>query len=1576
MPQEGGTIATSRRRLIKDRYEVLETLGAGGEGRVVKALDCQHDRLVALKIRAVRDDRLRDELLSEARILLALPPHPALPLVREDFFDGEHYVVAMDWVEGTDLARLLAERGRPGLAPSSVLAYLAQAAEALTHLHAQDPPVIHGDVKPANLILTKGGRVKLVDFGMSSAPDAPRRRTGTPGYRAPELAADGVPSRASDVYALAATAFALLSGSPPSGVLPPWEGIEPAQAEQLEAALRLGLATDPARRPATPGELVERLRSGWGAALPTGVMTFCLSDIEGSTTLWEDDPTAMAEALVRHDEIIAAHVEARGGRVLKSMGEGDSTVSVFVSAPRALDAAVAATHALQAESWPGGLRLAVRFALHTGEAERRGADYYGQSLNLAAQLRGQADGGQIFVSTATAALVTRDLPAGCELVDLGPARLRGLRAPEPIHALKGPGISAPLPADESPYRGLLAFEPDDRRFFFGRERVAEEILARLAPGRPLGIVGPSGSGKSSVLRAGVVGAVLAGEVEGVERARIITPGAEPRLEATDDPRELVVVDQFEELYTLCDDPARRKAFIDRLLALSSSVVIGVRADLYGRLSDHADLARAVADNQILLGAMTEGELEHAITEPARVAGLRLEPGLAGLILRDVAREPGALPLLSHALRVTWEQRDGRTLTVEGYRSSGGVASAIAQSADSVVEAVPADRRNLVRNLFLRLTEPGEGTENTRRRVAVEELVPEGASPDEVQALLDRLAEARLVTLGQGTAEVAHEVLIREWPTLRAWLEEDRAGIRLHRRLGDAARLWEAGTQEAGDLYRGTRLAAALEWAQSHPDGLNAGERAFLDASVAESERERRLQIRANRRLRVLLGGLGLLLVAAVVAGVLALRAGDHARDTARTADAQRLGAQALVDDRLERSLLLAQAGRVLDDSVATRSNLLSALVRHPAAVGVLRGGTGAVVALALSPDGRTLAAGDDAGSVVLIDTRTRERIGHPLKLDREVWQIGFSPDGRLLAVTSVEIGTGVDAHSVKLLDAASMRLVREIDVGRIPGAADKIVDARFDATGRTVIATVVANYPDPFPTQLRRYDARTGRPIGRAVRIAGSNARPTDAVPSRRMLFSGGDAVVLVDASTLRVIRRVPARTWSAALSPDGRSVGLGGDDGSVRILDLETGKRRTLAGRHEDRVQGLVFSSDGRTLATRSDDGRVLIWDLRAGNVRETLTGHTGAIPSIVASADGRTLYTGGLDKRIIVWDLAGDRRLARSFQAHPFQRPGFTDFPPPLAVSPSGRIVAAGRPDGGVSLHDAQTLRHLRDLPAIDEGPVMAVEFSADGAAVATTGESGQVALRDVTSGHPLRPPLHGLGHPAQALALSADGGRLAVADLHGNLRLLDLKTGEVRQSPGLGGSPLHLSFSPDGRTLAVGLGDRTELRDGRSLRVVARLQGSAGRGGEGAWVRFSPDGRLLAVAAFDGYTRLWDVATRRPLGAPLAGHETGVLNAEFSPDGRMLATSAFDGTVILWDLRSRRSLGTLPGPLGSTAARFSRDGRRLFVLRDTGAAQRWEVTPDAWSQHACRVAGRDLTRAEWADLVPDEDYRRVCP
>ncbi|HLY35319.1 MAG TPA: protein kinase, partial [Candidatus Limnocylindria bacterium] len=480
-------------------------MGVGGEARVVKALDHQHQRIVALKIRRVLEPGSREELLREARVLLGMAPHPSLPLVREDFFEDDRYFVVMDWVDGIDLGKLLREQGTPGLPVSSVLAYLAEAAEALTFLHTYDPPIIHGDVKAANLILTRGGRVKLVDFGLSSRLGAEPRPGGTSGFRAPELERGSPPSRESDVYALAATALALLSGAPPSHASGQPSGT--AHDPRLQSAIDAGLSADPLRRPATPGVFVERLRAGWASTLPTGVVTFCMSDIEDSTRLWERDPAAMAEALVRHDELIAGVVEADGGRFVKSMGEGDSTTSVFESAGAAARAVIKATRALADLTAPDGEPIRVRFGLHTGEARRHGDVYLGPAINLAARVRGEASGGEILLSDTTAGLAGAELPTGYSIVELGRHRLKGIQKPEAIKAIAGPGLPTPRTAGECPYRGLLSFQPGDRHLFFGREAVVAEVVSRIAPGRLLAVVGASGSGKSSLLRAGVMAAV-------------------------------------------------------------------------------------------------------------------------------------------------------------------------------------------------------------------------------------------------------------------------------------------------------------------------------------------------------------------------------------------------------------------------------------------------------------------------------------------------------------------------------------------------------------------------------------------------------------------------------------------------------------------------------------------------------------------------------------------------------------------------------------------------------------------------------------------------------------------------------------------------------------------------------------------------------------------------------------------------------------------------------------------------------------------------------------------------------------
>ncbi len=1574
--------------LIKERYELLETLGAGGEARVVRALDHQHERFVALKIRRVRDSSVREELLNEARILLAIAPHPALPLVREDFFDGDEYVVAMDWVDGTDLATLLRDRGRPGLAPSSVLAYLSQAAEALTHLHSQRPAVIHGDVKPGNLILTTGGRVKLVDFGMSSAPDALRRRSGTPGFRAPELASDGAPSRASDVYALAATAFALLTGSAPAGVLPSWEGIDPAQAKQLEAAIRLGMATDPSRRPATPGELIERLRAGWAEALPSGVITFCLTDIEGSTAMWNSDPAAMADALVRHDELIADCAETHGGRFLKEMGEGDSTVSVFDSAPSALAAALAATRALSAEPWPGDLNIVARFGLHTGEAERRGDDYRGPSVNLAARLRGQADGGQVFLSSVTAELVAGHLPEGCSLVDLGPHRLLGVGAPERIHALKGPGVTAPLSATECPYRGLLAFEPEDRDYFFGREEVVEELLARLSRGGLVAVVGASGSGKSSVLRAGVIAAVRAGEVSGIDRARLLTPGSSPQLEVDDDPAQLIVVDQFEELFTLTDDSGLREAFIDAMLAAPGPVLIGIRADMYGKLAAHPELARAVATNQLLLGAMRSEELERAVSAPARLAGLRLEPGLVELAVREVAGEPGALPLLSHALRATWERRDGRTLTVEGYRESGGVGGAVAQTADEVLGALPAERQRLTRNVFLRLTEIGEGTTETRRRVAINELVPEGTSPRVVDQLLERLADARLLTLGQGTAEVAHEILIREWPTLRGWLEEDRDGIRLHRQLSDSARLWEAGGRETSDLYGGTRLAAATDYAQTHRQDLNATERAFIDAGTNQADQERRAQARTNRRLRGLLTGAITLLIIASIAGLVALHQRNAARAQALTSDAERLGAQALSDPNVDHALLLAVAGVKLQNRVQTHSDLFADLQQNAALIRLIRPSYTEISALRVSSDGRLLAVGDSSGTVRFIDLASWKPSGPAVRLADPVGEraLSFSPDGRTLMTVAI----GAEREELYAIDVARRR-ARLIQTwhGIAPAPPIGADAVAYSPDGRHVAVThdlepgennipttarlLLLNMPSGQISWQRRYPLLTGQ------------ADPhVTFTPAGTLLTSAqqGDTI-LWNARSGRIIRRFPLGGLPA-IAPDGHTVALGqnspsaGDQSaSVTLLDLRTGRHQTLLANLPDHwVRSLAFTPDGTKLAGAATDG-MHVWDVTTGKIVESYA--AGAGPRSLSTLDpsGPTLISGAQDGSIAAFDLSGKRRLGRAFRWNtPDEACGYS---PCMAISRQSELMATDQGDGTVAIVDLRTLRLTRTLPALDGSTAAAISFMPDGRTLVTGGINGRVTFWDVGRGRVERTlrlpaPVWWTGASRDGKLLAVQTGPLDGAD--NRVEVVQLPAGEVLQSHALQYGPSGVEFSPDGRELVslgccwTGSGSTLVAWDahtGRQLFSSGSLDAES--------FDFSPDSRLLGVGTGDGRFVALDARTGKPTASIQVGAGE-ISNVSFSPDGRSFAVASNDHTASVWDVRSGMRLGNAFGPYPGTipSVLFEHNGRLLINLLSNGIE--WPMDVGTWERFACQAAGRDLTGAEWHDVLPDRGYEPVCP
>jgi WD40 repeat protein/DNA-binding SARP family transcriptional activator/type II secretory pathway predicted ATPase ExeA len=1179
------------------------------------------------------------------------------------------------------------------------------------------------------------------------------------------------------------------------------------------------------------------------------------------------------------------------------------------------------------------------------------------------------------------------------------------------HGLPGGGEAEDRPAAVvCPYKGLARFEPDDAGFFFGRERLVAELVTHLVGAGLVGVVGPSGSGKSSLVRAGLLPALADGVLPGSDRWRqvLVRPGEHPvreLAEAADLPiagqeRVLLVVDQFEEAFTICRDEAERAAFLAALVEAaqadnSVTVVVAVRADYYGHCAADPRLASLLAANHVLVGPMDAGELRRAVELPARRAGLRLERGLADAMVAEVAEEPGGLPLLSCALLESWQHRRGRTLTLAAYQQAGGVHGAVARLAERAWLALDSQDQAVARRILLRLAGPGEGEAVVRRRVPLDEVAPTG--DERGRAVLDTLTDQRLLTRGGDSVEVAHEALLREWPRLRAWLEEDVQGRTLHRHLIGAAGEWDQSGRDPGELYRGARLTAALDWAATHDADLNQLERAFLDASRAAAEREvadarRRAdqEARTSRRLRGLVAGLAVVLVLALVAGGLALSLRGRAERVALVADSRRLGAQALLEDELDRSLLLARQGIALDDSVETRSDLLAALLRSPAAKAILRGDLDGIGAMGLSRDGRLLAVGDGGGRVEIYDTRTRKLLhkgfqGH----HGMVGDLQFSPDGSLLAVPSkLEPSTTLPIWDVH--DGKVRRQLSWADDRSVTGV-------KFSSDGRTLVALSEPNIGDPNQRAafLTRWDVGSGRRLTGPVRISWHGGDWLLASPDgTRLVVVNSTETLVLAARSFGLLHRFPhkqaqGRYFTADLSPaDGRTLALWPDGGSIEFLDLVSGRRRT-GGRPEGGAWSIRFSPDGKILATGGDD-TVKVWDVASGQLREAFQGHEARVAGLRFSVDGRTLYSSG-SKSVIAWDLEGSSRLGRPY-------PIFTG-----AIPPSFFAVAGGP---------------------------QSLAISADGAllAIPLPAALDKVAVLDLHAPRQARPPLApGIGM-IWALALSPDGTRLAVGSNDASVPvLIDVNSGRVQKMIGgghRGGGVLSVSFAPDGKRLASG-GDNDQqaiIWDTQTRRPIRRVQdpitnpeqpagvtvgwspdgstlamtGERGRillwrAADGrrlaAWtadtrsvvcVAFSPDGSLLAAGGEgDRQVTLWDVASRKLVGR--LPHPNFVYSVAFDPAGRTLATSTTDFKIRLWDLASLRQLGRpLPGDergSGTNISAFDPSGKHLIAVYDSGAAFVWDMDPDRWKQQACAVVGRSLTRQEWTDLLPDRRYQPAC-
>ena len=1153
-------------------------------------------------------------------------------------------------------------------------------------------------------------------------------------------------------------------------------------------------------------------------------------------------------------------------------------------------------------------------------------------------------------------------------------------------------------ATESPYRGLKAFEEQDAALFFGREAATAALLermSRLTKDTGLLVVsGVSGAGKSSLLQAGVLPHIQRAGLAGAPGAAswpclVLTPtraplnelalrvgllaradAAEVRRELEADPggfgltarqaalaqrngpegmpegsagqdqsapperRLLLVVDQFEQLFTLCADEGQRRAFITALHAAAAPgrgtdqapaglVVLGVRADFEARCADYPQLADAVQD-RYLVTAMTERQLRMAITEPARKAGSGVDDNLVEVLLSEArtgqpgALGAGALPLLSHALDQAWRSRIGNAVTLADYERTGGIEDAVASSAQRAYDGLTPAQQALARQVFTRLTATSSDGVDTANRVTRTELT-DGKSAAEIRDVahvLEAFAAQRLLTLAAGTVEISHEILLTAWPLLQdTWLAETHTDRITRTRLHNTATEWAHHDRDSSYLYRGSLLQAATETAAritAEPERhlpLSQTERDFLGAS----DRVHRRRVRGRQAVLVFLVVLVIGLASAALLAVRASHRAAHQRDIALSR--QLIGKSLLVGNTNPvLAKLLSIAAWSLYGSDEAHYAMLAAATRP--GIAALTSQAGAVHSVAFSPDGNTLAA--IAGGTVRLFNAANHQPGSLLAaFGSPIYSVAFSSNGQFLA-------TGGGAGTIRLWNPVTGPQIATLHKGNKKAGIKP---------ARGIVAVAFSPYTDTLATgsangDVQLWDAATHKLSGYLVGHYG---------PILSLAF-GQYGSILAARTTKGIIelwrvatgKQIAPITTSAspivsmAFTPRGNTLATGSVDGSVRLWDVTTHQREATHASSAGPILSMAFSPDGKTLATGSGDGTVQLWGVATHQRLAALTSHAGTVYSVAFSPDGTTLATGNANGTIQLWAMPTSHAIG-----------------PPL-ISPNSAVPAT---------------------------------LSADGDTLATGNNTGTIQLRDVRTGHLTRPPLTIHNGDITAIALSRDGKTLATGNGSGTVQLWDVRTGRLTRPPLAthNGDITAIALIPDGKTLAVANATGTvQLWDARAGRPIGEPLPT----GQADSVAFSPDGKTLATGDAGGTVQLWDAHARHPIGGPLAALAVHAL--AFSRDGKTLATGSIYGSVQLWDVATQQPITTLTnraGPVDSVA--FGPNGETLAVESAGHAVRLWNVAYLVnTAQFLCRSAGRSLTRAEWARYIPQGPaYEKLC-
>ncbi len=1171
---------------------------------------------------------------------------------------------------------------------------------------------------------------------------------------------------------------------------------------------------------------------------------------------------------------------------------------------------------------------------------------------------------------------------------------------------------AERPAPVNPYKGLRPFQEADAADFFGREKQVERLVEIFQRGgednRFLAVVGPSGSGKSSVVNAGFIPVLREGVVPGSDNwfYGSMVPGAQPfkqlqdallryaaqsvpdlelLLRGSDDglhrslmqllPKAgsdlLLVIDQFEEVFTLAGEVERGQF----LRALEAAVrhpesrlrlIVTLRADFYDRPLLYPGFGELIRAHTEVILPLTPGELAQAIRAPAERVGLYVEQDLVAAVVADVNKEPGALPLLQYTLTELFEHRTSNDdLTLAAYQAVGGISGALARRADEIYGGLPPARRELAQQMFVRLVKIGENQEVTRRRALQAEILALGTDRAAMIAVMDAFARYRLLTFDHEpasrapTVELAHEALIHEWKQLAAWIEAGRDDLRMEQRLAAATGEWLRARRDASFLASGARLAQFEALTQSKLLTLNADEHAYVQASTAARRR-------AVRRARLVMAALALFSLVALVLAGLALTERDRADLQARLSGSRALAVTALThQDQLDLSLLLSLQALETADTFEARNSLLTGLQLRPHLSRFLHGHTASARSVAFSPDGKQAASGSWDHTVIVWDVITGQPAFPPLTGPADdVNAVVFSPDGRRLAAGSKD-------GSIYLWDATNGRMM-----GQPLSSGAAVWSLAFSPAGDTLAAGRADGVIDFWhPAADGQRDSIPAHEDAIVYSVAFD--------PTGTYLASGGadNRVRLWDVATGEPVADMPPEhtNWvmSVAFSPDGSLVASAGADRQIVLWDAVSGQPvGQIATDHTDWVTSIAFDLTGTLLVSGSGDGVIKLWDMLTGQPVAALAGNTDKVWSVAFSPDGNQLLSGANDGVVLLWDVSPTyRTLGRALE-------GYSEIISSVAISPDGMLIVSA--DGDPAGHDNAVRlwdRSSGQLIGVLEGhlgPVLDVTFSPDGQMIASASADQTVRLWSAADHSPLGEPLVGHSNAVFGVAFSPDGAVLASASDDGSIILWDIQTGTSLGAPLRGHTTgvLTLAFSPDGRLLASGGRDNAV----RLWDVAAhQLAGEplAGHTDYVERVTFSPDGRWLASASRDRTIILWDVATRQPAAPPLTGHVQPVLDAAFSPDGRWLVSGGRDNQVLLWDVEAGRVLGT--GFSGHTdwvnGVAFSPDGRSIV----SGSADRtliiWDASLASWQDRACYITNRALSEAEITNYLGNTPYQAGC-